>query len=84
MFMYKIEFVFRKKLAELEEMRSKRYGYAEIAELSGLSRQTVRAFLNNDNKRVSLDTIGGLLYFLNAEGLDITIADLFRVEYTED
>lgn len=69
-------------LSELQKKNHRIYTYADIAEKSGLTRQGVRRLATGDTRQVSLDTLGGLLCFFDAEGMPITVNDLLTVEPT--
>ena len=61
----------------LEELRGRRYSYSDIANGAGLNRQGVRYLLQSPPKRIDLETLSKLLDFFAAEGLPITVGDLF-------
>ncbi|HMN30621.1 MAG TPA: helix-turn-helix transcriptional regulator, partial [Caldilineaceae bacterium] len=62
--------------------RNRRYSYAEVAEKSGLTRQGVRRLLTEQTLTIRVDTLARLLDFFRAEGLDITLGDLFTESET--
>jgi transcriptional regulator with XRE-family HTH domain len=63
----------------LEDRRARRYTYSDIADVANLNRQGVRHLLKAPPKRIDMETLAKLLDFFNAEGLPVTIADLFTV-----
>lgn len=76
-----IQFNLLNLIHELESRTGTRYGYAKIAAATGkrVSRQSMRYLLNNQVQRVELGTLAALLDFFHAEGMPITITDLFTV-----
>lgn len=78
-----VRFDLRTKLNELERVRDTRYGYADIAAATKnrLSRQTARQLLKSTPKRVDTDTLAALLDFFAAEGMPISVGDLFAVSH---
>lgn len=70
-------FNLHRPLSELEQRRNRRYSYAEVAEKSGLTRQGVRRLLTEQTLSIRVDTLDHLLRFFHAEGMAITVADLF-------
>jgi hypothetical protein len=62
-------------LNRLEGQNKRRYSDAEVAKASGLHRHTVRIMRNGKPE----PTLDKLLNFFEAEGMPITIADLFTV-----
>jgi hypothetical protein len=77
--MTKLSFNLHKPLSLLEQKKNCRYSYAAIADGSGLTRQGVRRLLKEKSDRVDLSTLGKLLDFFSAEGMPITVGDLFAV-----
>lgn len=75
--MLKFVFNLHKPLSELEQKKNRRYSYAEIAEISGLTRQGIRRLLKEPSDRIDVHTIGRLLHFFESEGMPLTINDLF-------
>lgn len=78
--MSKFIFNLHKPLARLEQLKNRRYSFAEIAAASGLTRQGVRRLLKEPSDRIDVDTINHLLDFFAAEGMPITINDLFTTQ----
>jgi len=66
-------------LQALESKNQRRYKYTEIADASGLSRQTVTKLFTGKAQAVDLDTMSKLLAFFAAEGMPIQPGDLFTV-----
>lgn len=77
--MTKILFNLHEPISRLEQKKNRRYSYAEIADISGLTRQGARRLLKERSDRVDLSTLARLLTFFAAEGMPITIGDLFAV-----
>ena len=67
------------KVNELEQLRHRRYNYTDIADAANLSRHTVRKWLTGEVKAIDLESLGKLLDFFAAEGMPVTVADLFTV-----
>lgn len=63
-------------------MKGKRYTATEIAKASKVNRQTIRNFMNESPDQINVHTIAGLLDFFAAEGMPVTINDLFTIEST--
>lgn len=76
--MTKISFNLHKPLSELEAQKG-RYSFAQISASSGITRQGIRRLLKEPTRQIDIDTIGKLLDFFAAEGMPITISDLFTV-----
>lgn len=64
----------------LEIQKGQNVPYAYVAEKSGLSRFTIQKIALNQATRVDLETLQKLVDFFAAEGMAITINDLFRYE----
>lgn len=67
------------KVNELEQLQHRRYNYTDIADAAGLSRHTVRKWLTGEVKAIDLESLAKLLDFFAAEGMPVTVADLFAV-----
>lgn len=80
---YKTRFTPQNALGKLEAAKGKRYNYAEIASLMEpkTDRQKIRYQLNNALGEIKMPMIDNWLNFFAAEGMPITIADLFTVEH---
>lgn len=63
----------------LEIQTQKEYSWAQIAELSDIHRNTVLNLANDRTQRVDLDIMARLLTFFAAEGMPISVGDLFIV-----
>jgi DNA-binding Xre family transcriptional regulator len=66
-----------KKLKELETLKGRDYSDVDIAEITGLSRHTVKSVFSDSVKRIDLATLSSVVHFFRSEGLDVEIADLF-------
>ena len=64
-------------LRKLALQKGRDYDKSYVALRTGLSRTTISAITNNTSSRVDLETLSKLLDFFTAEGLPITIGDLF-------
>lgn len=75
----KVEIRVLQLVGALEERNRCRYTFTDIADAAGLSRHTVRKLMTGETKAVDLETMGKLLDFFAAEGMPITVFDLFTV-----
>lgn len=75
-------------LHKMEEVNNRRYKWAELGRMMGVSRQAAHALFMaediTDDSFMKYGTAGALLDLFNNEGLDITIADLFTVTTADD
>ena len=78
--MNKVTFNLHAPLSNLEQLKNRRYSYAEVADISSLTRQGVRRLLKEPSETVSVVTLAKLLDFFAAEGMPITIDQLFTVQ----
>ncbi len=62
---------------QLEELTGREYSWSEIARRTGLHRHTIERIAANQTTQVRLDTLERLLAFFHAEGMAITLNDLF-------
>lgn len=69
-------------IKRLERQKQEPVPYTYVADRSGLSRFTIQKIIAGDTTRVDLDTLAKLLDFFAAEGMPITVADLFRTDPT--
>ncbi len=76
-----LKFSLHEPLSKLES-KNGRYSYARIAEISGISRQGVRRILTEETRQIDVSTLDKLLNFFSAEGMPVTINDLFTVTDT--
>jgi hypothetical protein len=76
-----LKFNLHAPLSKLEE-KNGRYSYARISDKSGISRQGVRRLLVEGTQQIDVDTLSKLLAFFAAEGMPITVGDLFTVTST--
>ena len=65
-----------KAVRRLEAETGKRYNIQDIAQETGMHRHTVAALLDGREDK----TLGKVLAFFAAEGMPITVGDLFTVE----
>lgn len=87
--MYKLSYNVDKLLDRLEQLKrtaDPRYHLSDaaFAEAVGISRSQAIKILRNKARRVDFETIESLLKFFNANGLPITVADLFTVDTPPD
>jgi transcriptional regulator with XRE-family HTH domain len=75
----KITFNLFDVIKRLERHKGETVTNTYVAERSGLSRFTIQKIVNNDSERVDLSTLAALLDFFHAEGMPVTVADLFSV-----
>ena len=80
--MHTIKFNLFKLRANLEAELKGPVSWVKIAEATGVHRNTMQNLVNNKTSTVDLEVMGKLLDFFAAEGMPITIADLFTVETT--
>ena len=78
--MNKVTFNLHAPLSNLEQLKNRRYSYAEVADISTLTRQGVRRLLKEPSETVSVVTLAKLLDFFSAEGMPITVDQLFTVQ----
>ena len=78
--MNKVTFNLHAPLSNLEQLKNRRYSYAEVADISTLTRQGVRRLLKEPSETVSVVTLAKLLDFFASEGMPITIDHLFTVQ----
>ncbi len=78
--MNKVTFNLHAPLSNLEQLKNRRYSYAEVADISSLTRQGVRRLLKEPPETVSVVTLAKLLDFFSAEGMPITVDQLFTVQ----
>ena len=73
-------------IRDLEKSTGKRWTFDMLAENSRISRPTWARLESSVSppKRMDFETLESLLDFFQTEGLDITIADLFRVKCIPD
>lgn len=74
-----VQFNLLSTLHRLEERRARRYTYQDIASVAGLNRQNIRHLLKSPPRRIDMDTLAALLDFFAAEGMPVTIDQLFTV-----
>lgn len=74
--MYKTQLNIYDVLNRLEGQNKRRYSDAEVAKASGLHRHTVRILRAGKHE----PTLDKLLNFFEAEGMPISVSDLFTIE----
>lgn len=77
--MHHTKFNLKQLVRQLGVKNNRDYGYLYIAQASGLSRFTVASIANGDSIRIELRTLDKLLDFFSAEGMPITLDQLFVV-----
>lgn len=68
---------------DLEKRRGEAISWAEIGRGSGVHPNTLSAILNNNARRIDLETLEKLIAYFNAQGVKLGIADLFAVQVGE-
>lgn len=69
-------------LQQAEKLNNKKYSWALIGRRVGRSRQAAEKLFRDEQTNdsyIKYGTLDGLLKFFNAEGLPVTISDLFIV-----
>lgn len=66
-------------IAQLEANTGKPYPLQAIASKSGVHRHTVETLVNGAPQGVQFKTMAGLIDFFAAEGMPVTLNDLFSV-----
>lgn len=72
-----LKFNLHKPLSQLEQKKNRRYNYAEIADVCGLTRQGVRRLLKEGSDTLRVSTLSALVEFFDKQGMPITVNDLF-------
>jgi transcriptional regulator with XRE-family HTH domain len=67
------------KVKELMQEKGLSYSQAELSKKTGLTRQTVVRVFGDQAERIDMTTLAALLDFFAAEGMPVTVADLFTV-----
>lgn len=62
---------------QLEELTGREYSWSEIARRTALHRHTIERIAANQTRQVRLETLERLIAFFHAEGMPITVNDLF-------
>jgi len=78
-----VKFNLFRPLGQLEAIKGRRYEYNEIAERSGLSRQTVRNIMREAPQQINVATLAGLITFFVDEGMPVEVGQFFEVQYLE-
>lgn len=71
---------------KLQEKNHKIYSWQEVGTALGMSRQAAQALFMNEpseNSFIKYSTLGGVLAFFAAEGMPVTINDLFTTTTPE-
>lgn len=71
------------KLLDLQAKNHRIYSWQDVGSALGMSRQAAQHLFMSpptENSFVKYSTLSKLLAFFRAEGLDITVADLFTVD----
>lgn len=77
--MNKIKFNLFSLRAKLEAKSGRTYSWVEIAKVTGAHRNTIQNLAANRTGTIDTVVAGKLLDFFAAEGMPITVADLFTV-----
>ncbi len=81
--MISVTFNVDKLLRQLAAQNNRDYDKVWVAKACGVSRPTITAIATGQSKRIDLVTIGKLLDFFSAQGMPVTVSDLFTVTVTE-
>jgi len=66
----------------LEILKQREYSWVEISKATEIHHNTLYNIGSNKTRRVDLDIVEKLLKFFSAEGMPVTINDLFTVTDT--
>ncbi len=77
--MHKIKFNLFTLRAQLESKDGRSYPWREIADAAGVHRNTMNNLAGNKSSNIDVDVAAKLLDFFHAQGMPITVADLFTV-----
>lgn len=66
-------------LHRLDGETGRHYSMSEVSRLSGVSRTTIDAILKGSTSRIDTVTLEKLLDFFAAEGMPVSIGELFTV-----
>ena len=76
----KLQFNVEPLLLRLQSENRRRYTYTEVANAIGVKRQSIERLSRNDSFQDLLLLLSGILDFFSAEGMPITIDQLFTVQ----
>ena len=76
----KLQFNVEPLLLRLQSENRRRYTYTEVANAIGVKRQSIERLSRNDSFQDLLLLLSGILAFFSAEGMPITIDQLFTVQ----
>mgnify|MGYP003418932679 FL=1 len=76
----KLQFNVEPLLLRLQSENRRRYTYTEVANAIGVKRQSIERLSRNDSFQDLLLLRSGILDFVSAEGMPITIDQLFTVQ----
>jgi len=76
----KLQFNVEPLLLRLQSENRRRYTYTEVANAIGVKRQSIERLSRNDSFQDLLLLLSALLDFFSAEGMPITIDQLFTVQ----
>ena len=76
----KLQFNVEPLLLRLQSENRRRYTYTEVANAIGVKRQSIERLSRNDAFQDLLLLLSGILDFFSAEGMPITIDQLFTVQ----
>lgn len=77
--MHHIEYNLKQLIRKLSAQNGRDYELQQVGKACGLSRFTISSIANNASVRIELRTLERLMNFFAAEGMVITVADLFNV-----
>ena len=76
----KLQFNVEPLLLRLQSENRRRYTYTEVANAIGVKRQSIERLSRNDSFQDLLLLLSGIPDFFSAEGMPITIDQLFTVQ----
>lgn len=76
----KLQFNVEPLLLRLQSENRRRYTYTEVANAIGVKRQSIERLSRNDSFQDLLLLLSAILDFFSAEGMPITIDQLFTVQ----
>ena len=76
-----VKFNVAQLIRQLSLQNNKDYDKKTLADSIGVSRTSLYGIIGNSNVRIDLPTVGKLIGFFHAEGMPVTLEQLFSVEY---
>ena len=63
----------------LESKTGRPYPWTQVSDRSGIHINTIKNLVGNKTRRADLDNLAKLIEFFNAEGVPVTLSDLFTI-----